>query len=192
MDLLLAATVLGGGFLLLALLVLLVAWRYRRVEQGQALIVRAPWGTPRVSFNGALVWPLLHRAEVVDLSLAVVRVELRGSRSILCQDGLRADIKVAFYVRVARSREGVLEVARTLGSARAHDEETLRQLFEARFAEAVVTVGREFALEEIYPRREAFKAALIRAVGKELHGFVVDSCAIDHLEKTPFEDYAEA
>jgi uncharacterized membrane protein YqiK len=184
------AAALGGGLLLLACLVLIVV-RYRRVELGQALLLHSRLGRPRVTFNGAVVLPLLHRAEVMDLSLRVVRVSLRGRESILCQDGLRADLKVAFYVRVDKSPEAVLAVSRGLGGERARDEATLERLFADRFAAAVREVGGRFALEDIYPRREAFKAGLRQVIGEELGGFVLDGCAIDHLEKTPPEDLEE-
>ncbi len=73
------------------------------------------------------------------------------------------------------------------GCARASDHETLRELFSAKFSEALKTVGKHFEFVDLYTKREEFKDRSIQVIGTDLNGYVLDDCAIDFLEQTPVE-----
>ena len=45
--------------------------------------------------------PLIHRVEEMDISLKQVNISREGKDGLICKDNLRADIKVAFFVRVS-------------------------------------------------------------------------------------------
>jgi uncharacterized membrane protein YqiK len=94
---------------------------------------------------------------------------------------------VTFFVRVNKTQEDVLKVAQSIGCNRASDQLTVEGLFEAKFAEALKTVGKRMNFEELYTERDHFKDAIIEVIGKDLNGFVMDDCAIDYLEQTPIE-----
>lgn len=94
-----------------------------------------------MSRTGAVVLPIVHRAEVLDLSVRTLVIDRRGKDGVTCADGLRADMKVTFLVRVNDTTENILRVARTIGCARAADPGTLEELFGAKFAEAIKTVA---------------------------------------------------
>src|SRR5688572_6971578 len=70
----------------------------RRVDQGQALIVNKGQGEPIVTFTGMPVIPILHRAEVMDISLKTIEITRGGNEGLICADNIRADIKVTFFV----------------------------------------------------------------------------------------------
>jgi uncharacterized membrane protein YqiK len=86
----------GGGFVLMLLFVGMVARCYRRVEQGKALIVTGLGPEPRVSLTGALVYPILQKAEVLDISVKKIVIELIGPRALICRDDIRANLEASF------------------------------------------------------------------------------------------------
>lgn len=180
---------MGVALGLVALLaILLLVWRcWRPVTSGQALIIHRTQGEPRVSRTGALVLPIIQRAEVLDLSVRAIVIERRGKEGATCADGLRAEVKVTFLARVNDTTEDILRVARTIGCARAAEPATLDELFGAKFAEAIKTVTARLEFEELYLRRDAFKDAVMQQIGPDLNGYVLDDAAIDYLEQTPVE-----
>jgi flotillin len=100
---------------------------------------------------------------------------------------MRADIEVAFFVRVNNTREDILQVAQSLGCRRASERAALVELFDAKFSEALKTVGKRFDFVELYEERDKFKEEIIKVIGTDLNGYVLDDCAIDYLEQTSME-----
>ena len=175
-----------GGVLLLGILVL-IARTWRQVDQGRALIVNKMGTEPKVTFTGAIVLPIVNKAEIMDLSVKTIDVSRRGKEGLICADNIRADIKVTFFVRVNKTKDDVLRVAQSIGCIRASQQATLEELFAAKFSEALKTVGKQMEFEELYTKREVFKDRIIQVIGKDLNGYVLDDCAIDFLEQTPVE-----
>jgi len=184
---------LYGAIILGAILVLVlgagvvIARFYRKVNQGEALIVNKLRDEPQVTFTGTYVLPIVHRAEVMEISLKTIELERRGSEGLICKDNIRADIKVTFFVRVNKTKEDVLKVAQAIGCVRASDQRTLEELFIAKFSEALKTVGKQLDFVELYEKREEFKDWIIRVIGQDLNGYVLEDAAIDFLEQTPVE-----
>ena len=164
-----------------------IARLYRQVAQGQVLIVNGTGGEPKVAFTGSLVFPVINRAEVMDISLKTVDIDRRGKEGLICADNIRADIKVTFFVRVNKTREDVLKVAGSVGCQRASDQATLRELFEAKFSEGLKTVGKRLNFESLYQERDSFKDQIVQVIGKDLNGYMLEDAAIDFLEQTPIE-----
>ena len=186
-QLMIAGISVGALFVIVLGMLALVARFYRQVEQGRALIVNTMRHEPVVAFTGAVVYPIINRAEVMDLSVKTIDIDRRGKEGLICNDNIRADINVTFFVRVNKTRDDVLKVAQSLGCARASDPATLKELFTAKFAEALKTVGKHFNFEELYTKRDEFKDKIIEVIGKDLNGFILDDAAIDYLEQTPLE-----
>ncbi|MCW1921881.1 hypothetical protein OKA05_04915 [Luteolibacter arcticus] len=159
---------------------------YRKAQRGQALIKTGVRGT-KVSFNGFTVIPVLERLETMDISLKRVEIDRTAKNGLICKDNMRADIKVAFFVRVNQTDEDVLRVAQSVGCERASNTEEIRSLFDAKFSEALKTVGKRFDFTELYEERETFRDEIIKIIGTNLNGFVLDDAAIDYLEQTPIE-----
>lgn len=160
---------------------------YRKVNQGHALVRNGVGGT-RVSFSGMIVVPVLHKIEVMDISLKTLEISRMGGDGLVCKDKLRADIKVAFFVRVNNKGDSVKEVAQSIGCERASHQETLRTLFDAKFSEALKSVGFQFNFEDLYNAREEFKKQILETIGDDLNGYALDDCAIDYLEQTSIDD----
>jgi uncharacterized membrane protein YqiK len=164
----------------------LYAKLYRKVDQGKALIVNK-MSQVEVFFTGGLVVPVVHRHETMDISVKTIEISRMSKEGLICKDNIRADIKVTFFVRVNKTPEDVLKVAQSIGTTRASDQETLEQLFIAKFAEALKTVGKQLDFEELYTKRHVFKEQIMEVIGDDLNGYVLDDAAIDYLEQTPVE-----
>jgi uncharacterized membrane protein YqiK len=157
---------------------------YRKVDQGTALIINDLSSTPKVRFTGALIVPVLYRAEEMKISLITLQVERRGQEGLICKDNMRADIVVAFYLRVNETAEDVLRVAKAVGAARASDKSAVDELFNAKFSEALKTVGKRFDFLELFEQRQQFRDAIVEVIGKDLNGYALEDVAIDYLEQT--------
>lgn len=156
---------------------------YKKVPQGKAM-VKTGLGGLKVSFNGMLVVPVIHKLEIMDISVKKIEIHREGKDGLICKDNMRADIKVAFFIRVNSTIESVEDVAQKIGTERASEVSTLNQLFEAKFSEALKTVGKKFEFIELYDSRSKFKSQILEEIGKDLNGYILDDCAIDYLEQT--------
>ncbi|WP_026351450.1 flotillin family protein [Hymenobacter aerophilus] len=162
----------------------IIARMYKKAVQGEAL-VRTGMGDTKVSFSGIIVVPVLHKLEVMDIKLKTIIIQRAGSEGLVCKDNLRADVKVNFFVRVNKTHDDVINVAQSIGAHRASDPLALENLFDAKFSEALKTVGKHFDFIELYNSREQFKQQILAIIGTDLNGYVLDDCAIDYLEQTP-------
>lgn len=158
---------------------------YIKVPQGTALIVNDMSSTPKVHFTGALVYPVIYKKEFMKISLLTLEVDRRGKDGLICQDNLRADITVAFYLRVNETQQDVLKVAKAIGVDRASDRTAVNELFNAKFSEALKTVGKKFEFVSLFEERQNFRDRIIEVIGNDLNGYVLEDVAIDYLEQTP-------
>lgn len=159
---------------------------FKKVEQGEAIIRNGVGGT-KVSFSGLIVIPVAHQWEKMDISVKRIEIYRHGEQGLICRDNIRADIKVAFFVRVNKTDDDVKQVAQTLGCKRASQEASLVDLFDAKFSEALKTVGKQFDFVELYNSRDRFKEEILKVIGTDLNGYRLDDAAIDYLEQTPLE-----
>ena len=112
--------VIGIGVLIAAVLLIVVGIAFmlrlfRKVDQGQALIVSKIQEVD-VTFTGAIVLPVLHKAEVMDISVKTIEIARTGNEGLICHDNIRADIRITFFVRVNKTVEDVLKVAQAIGT----------------------------------------------------------------------------
>jgi len=184
--------VISTGFFILIAVVLLIAVGtllvitrlFRKVEQGKALII-SKIKKVDVTFTGAIVLPVLHRAEVMDISVKTIEINRSGREGLICRDNIRADIRITFFVRVNKTVEDVIKVAQAIGTERASDEATLQELFSAKFSEALKTVGKQLDFVDLYTKREEFRDRIVQVIGTDLNGYSLEDAAIDYLEQTP-------
>ncbi|MER7515508.1 flotillin family protein [Streptomyces sp. NPDC126499] len=157
---------------------------FRKVEQGKALIV-SKMRKVDVTFTGQVVLPVLHKAEVMDISVKTIEISRTGRDGLICRDNIRADIRISFFVRVNKTAEDVIKVAQAIGTARASDKATLQELFNAKFSEALKSVGKQMDFTDLYTKREELRFRIIEVIGIDLNGYSLEDAAIDYLEQTP-------
>lgn len=174
-----------GFFIALMAIIVIIKTCYVKVDQGTALIVNGLKAVPSVHFTGALVFPVIYKKELMRISLITLEVDRRGKEGLICRDNMRADITVAFYLRVNETQQDVLKVAKSLGSARASDKVAVNELFNAKFSEALKTVGKQLDFVKLFEDRQEFRDKIIEVIGNDLNGYVLEDVAIDFLEQTP-------
>ncbi|NHZ80734.1 hypothetical protein F2P44_15840 [Massilia sp. CCM 8695] len=160
---------------------------YHKVEQGHVMIINTLRAEPEVTFTGGMVYPVIHKKEMMEISLKTIEIKRLGREGLICQDNIRADIEVTFFLRVNKTTEDVLKVAQAVGCARASNQQTLENLFAAKFAEALKTVGKGMDFVELYQARDRFRDNIIRQIGDDLSGYVLEDAAIDYIEQTPLD-----
>ncbi|CAL9392337.1 flotillin family protein [Streptomyces werraensis] len=178
------AVLVGAALLLVLIGLLLVTKLFRKVEQGKALIV-SKLRKVDVTFTGSVVLPVLHKAEVMDISVKTIEITRAGKEGLICRDNIRADIRITFFVKVNKTVEDVIKVAQAVGTARASDRNTLQELFHAKFSEALKTVGKQMDFTDLYTKREELRYRIIEVIGVDLNGYHLEDAAIDYLEQTP-------
>ncbi|MBW3706291.1 flotillin family protein [Streptomyces griseus] len=181
---------LGIGVLIAVVLLIVIAIAFvitrlfRKVEQGKALIISKTKKVD-VTFTGAVVLPVLHKAETMDISVKKIEIHRAGREGLICQDNIRADIQITFFVRVNKTVEDVIKVAQSIGTQRASDKAAIQEFFAAKFSEALKTVGKQLDFVDLYTKREEFRDRIIQVIGTDLNGYHLDDAAIDFLEQTP-------
>ena len=173
-----------SAFFLLGFLAMFAKF-YVKIEQGHALIINTLRAEPEVTFTGRMVYPIIHKAELMEISVKTIEIDRSGNEGLICRDNIRADIKVKFFVRVNKTADDVLKVAQSIGCARASNHATLEELFSAKFSEALKTVGKAMDFVDLYQARDRFRDEIISQIGDDLSGYVLDDAAIDYLEQTP-------
>ncbi|WP_211237837.1 flotillin family protein [Aquimarina latercula] len=176
-----------GILFLFIVFIAIIAMFYRKIPQGEA-IVKTGFGGTAVAFDkGMYIIPVLHKVEIMDISVKKIEIDRMGADGLVCKDNLRADIKVAFFISVNKSKDDIIEVAQTIGCERASNISTLEELFGAKFSEALKTVGKKFNFADLYEARLEFRDEIKELIRKDLNGYFLDDCAIDYLEQTPVE-----
>ncbi|GAA4052256.1 flotillin family protein [Nonomuraea soli] len=179
----------GFGVLLAVVLIVIIGLLivisrlFKKVEQGKALVI-SKINKVDVTFTGAVVFPVFHRAEIMDISVKTMEIERSGREGLICRDNIRADIRITFFVRVNKTAEDVIKVAQAIGTERASNETTLQELFNAKFSEALKTAGKHLDFVDLYTKRDEFRDEIIRIIGTDLNGYILEDAAIDYLEQT--------
>ncbi len=159
----------------------------RKIQPGRAGL-KTGWGGLKVSFDWMVRVPLLQSYHIMDISVKKLEIARKGQDGLVCKDNIRADITVAFYIRVDATPDSVRKVAQMLTPERVSDMGQLRELFEAKFSEALKTAGKQMEFHELFTERLRFRDEIQTTIGKDLDGFLLQDVAIDYLEQTPLEN----
>ena len=182
---------LGVGAVVVGVFLLGVALSrfYRKVGPEEALVRTGHGGMKARSGNDGAMWvfPILHRVDLMDLTVKRIEIARKGQNGLICRDNIRADIEVVFFVRVNNETKDIKDVAESIGCERASTRDTLVDLFDAKFSEALKTSGKKFDFADLYTERDKFKNDILGVIGEDLNGYTLDDCAIDYLEQTPLE-----
>ena len=155
---------------------------YRKIEVNQA-IVRNGMGGPMVSFSGMMVVPVMHEATIVDVGPKRLEVIRNEDRPVVSQDQIAFVMKVSLDVRVNRNEEDVLMAIHTYGAENLGSEEKLLNKLEPYLMEAVEAVASRLPLETIRSQREEFRDLVLKTIGVEFSGLLIDDLAISELQQ---------
>lgn len=153
---------------------------YVKVPAGSVLIVNRTKGMVDVSFTGGLVLPQIHRGEIMDISAKEIALVREGGRPLLFAGQRPAELRASFTLRVNPTREDILKVAHTLGVERASNLDALRELFTPLFEQALEQTAAALDAEAVQQDHHLLTEPVIRYLGAELDGFIIDDLAIHH------------
>jgi uncharacterized membrane protein YqiK len=184
------AVVLGliAVAIVVAVVVWLMNWLYLRSSKERAF-VRTGLGGQKVVLNGgALVLPIVH--EVVPVNMNTLRLEVSRGRdkALITKDRMRVDVVSEFYVRVQASVDAIAAAAQTLGQ-RTLEPETLKELVEGKFVDALRTVAAEMTMEEMHEKRGEYVKRVKAVVAADLlqNGLELEAVSLTQLDQTGME-----
>src|SRR5687768_7445704 len=180
--------IVGLAVFALLFVALITVLCIRKIQPGKAGIT-VGWGGIRVAFDWMLRVPIIQNFELIDISVKKLIIQRRGKDGLVCRDNIRADIVVAFYIRVDAQEGSVRQVAQMLGADRVSDINQLIELFEPKFSEALKTAGKQMEFHELFTERIKFREQIQSTIGKDLDGFLLQDVAIDFLEQTPLDQH---
>ncbi len=148
---------------------------FRKPPAGFAL-VRSGFGGMRVGFAGMFVFPLLHRAELVDMRMKTVDVDLSGPDAVVFKDGVRADVLLRMQLRVNHTAESVMQVHGVFGAGDHFAESQFQNSWTGRFAAAVRHV---FSMLE-FSEADSLEAKdmILTMIGMDMNGYVLEDISV--------------
>ena len=176
------------AIILITIIIFPLMFCIRKIQPGRAGI-KTGFGGLHVAFDWMIRLPFLQNYHIVDISVKKLEITRKGKDGLVCRDNIRADITVAFYIRVDATSESVKKVAQMLTPERVSDINQLRELFEAKFSEALKTAGKQMEFHELFTERLRFRDEIQTTIGKDLDGFLLQDVAIDYLEQTPLDQH---
>ena len=133
--------------------------------------MRTGFGGEKVVLSGgALVLPIIHN--VTHVGMTTIRLEVRRGQnnSLITQDRMRIEVVAEFYLRVRPDNESVAAAAQSLGR-RTMDAESLKELVQGRFIDALSSVAAQMTMEEIQEQRGKY----VKAVKDLVEGALVQN-----------------
>jgi len=175
------------GLALFALIIIgmVLAKLYVRASK-EISFVRTGWRGQKVIMNGgALVFPVLNEYIPVNMNTLRLEVQRKNEQALIARDRMRVDVQAEFYVRVKPTEESIANAAQTLGR-RTMDPQSLKELVEGKFVDALRAVAAEMAMEELHEQRVNFVQKVQTAVSEDLlkNGLELESVSLTSLDQT--------
>lgn len=167
---------------------LIFARLYKRASK-EISFVRTGFGGQKVIMNGgALVFPVLHEIIPVNMNTLRLPVNRANEQALITRDRMRVDVVAEFYVRVQPTVESIANAAQTLGR-RTMEPETLKELVEGKFVDALRSVAAEMSMEELHEKRVDFVQKVQQVVTEDLlkNGLELETVSLTGLDQTSME-----
>jgi uncharacterized membrane protein YqiK len=174
--------------IVVAIAVWLLHWLYLRSSKERAF-VRTGLGGQKVVLNGgAFVLPIVH--DVIPVNMNTLRLEVARGRdkALITKDRMRVDVVAEFYVRVQASADAIANAAQTLGQ-RTMQPESLKELIEGKFVDALRTAAAEMTMEDLHEKRGEYIKRVRGTVAEDLlkNGLELESASLTQLDQTDME-----
>ncbi len=174
--------------IVVAIVVWLMNWLYLRSSKERAFVRTGLGGQKVVMNGGAFVLPIVH--EVVPVNMNTLRLEVSRGRdkALITKDRMRVDVVSEFYVRVQAGPDAIASAAQTLGQ-RTLEPETLKELVEGKFVDALRTVAAEMTMEELHEKRGEYVKRVKGVVAADLlqNGLELEAVSLTQLDQTGME-----
>ncbi len=174
--------------LTIAIAVYLLHWLYRRSSKEVSFVRTGLGGEKIVLSGGAFVLPIIHNITTVGMRTLRIEVRRGGDKSFITKNRMRVEIVAEFYVRVTPTKEAVSVAAGSLGK-RTLEPESLRELVQGRFIDALGVVAAQMTMEEIQEKRGEYIKAVKALVKDSLSetGLELEAVSLTGLDQAGLE-----
>lgn len=175
------------GILLVALVTvgLIFSRLYKRASKEVAFVRTGLGGQKVIMDGGALVFPVLH--EIIPVNMNTMRLEVKraNDQALITRDRMRVDVLAEFYTRAQPTIESIANAAQTLGKRTMYPD-SLRELVEGKFVDALRAVAAEMTMEDLHEQRVDFVQKVQAAVSEDLlkNGLELESVSLTGLDQT--------
>ena len=188
---LLVWTIIGGVFGLI-FLVVIIARLYRRATKEVSFVKTGLGGEKVILDGGSIVLPVFHEIVPVNMRTLRLQVDRKNEEGLITADRMRVDVTAEFYVRVRPNKESIAKAAQTLGN-RTLEPETLKELLQGKFVDALRSVAAGLSMEQLHERRAEFVQSVQSSVREDLHknGLELESVSLTGLDQTARQFFKE-
>lgn len=172
---------IGALIVVVALMGLAIAKRYRVAKPNEAFIVTGRKGKTSddlsgmkvVTGGGVFVWPFVQQLSTLNLSSRRIPVEVRGAPS---KKGITLNASGVATVKVGNSEDAIRAAAQRFGA----QEGLIQQFIEDQLSGALRAIVGNMTPEEIIADRESFSQQVLQTVTEtlSLQGLVLESFPI--------------
>ncbi|WP_438731540.1 flotillin family protein [Parasphingorhabdus sp. DH2-15] len=179
-----------AGLILIVGIIITILRLYKRASK-EIAFVRTGFGGEKVVMNGgALVLPIFHETMPVNMNTVRLAVERKNADALITLDRLRIDVKAEFYVRVRPDADALAMAAQTLGLRTMHPE-SLKDLVEGKFVDALRSVAAGMSMNELHEQRADFvqKVQQVSSNDLAMNGLELESVSLTGLDQTSIEHF---
>lgn len=186
-----ATLIVTGVFFILVMLVIL-ARLYKRSSKELAFVRTGLGGEKVILDGGCLKLPVLHEIVPVNMRTLRLQVDRKNEEGLITADRMRVDVTAEFYVRVKPESESIAKAAQTLGN-RTLEPDTLKELLQGKFVDALRSVAAGLSMEQLHERRAEFVQSVQASVSEDLlkNGLELESVSLTALDQTARQFFKE-
>jgi uncharacterized membrane protein YqiK len=177
------AILLAG--IVIAVIVYLLYWLYQRSSKEVSFVRTGLGGEKVILTGGALVLPIIHNITLVGMKTLRLEVRRGGGGALITKDRMRVEVVAEFYLRVRPTTEAVAAAAQSLGH-RTMDAESLKDLVQGRFVDALSTIAATMTMDEMQEERGKYVKAVKDLVEHALtqNGLELEAVSLTGLDQT--------
>ncbi len=185
------ADIIAGIILIalaIAIVVYLLHWLYRRSSKEVSFVRTGMGGEKVVLSGGALVIPIVHNVTMVGMRTLCIEIRRGGERSLITKNRMRVELVAEFYVRVKPNEASVSIAAQSLGK-RTMQPDSLKELVQGRFIDALAIVAATMTMDEMQERRGEYIKAVKGLAEDHLSqtGLELETVSLTGLDQAPLE-----
>ncbi len=176
-----------GILIVLAVVVVVLAWFYERATREVSLVKTGIGGRKVIMDGGAIVIPYFQQVSRVNMQTLRLEVVRAGDAALITQDRLRVDVAAEFHLSVSQTEDGIARASQTLG-ARTFQVDQVRDLVEGMLVDGLRSVAARMTMDQLHEGRSIFVAEVRSHLAEPLagNGLELNSVSLSGLDQTPF------
>lgn len=170
---------------------------YKKPETASHMLVINGLRGVRVTRTGAFVKPIIDTVEELATSDKIIYIERTGEegangedkRGLSCQDGVRVDLKVGFYISLPQKEDQIKALISQIEVKTLNNLEALTNYLHSKFSEILKDSVAKYDYETLLTSRDVFKEEVKRGLTGHLSGLLLEDVAIDEIHHSKLESH---